>query len=427
MMPTPTDTLFNPAHHRVLVVDDEEIVVVALGETLRRERYQVVTTMNPVAALEILGRETFSVIITDQQMPQLSGLELLAHARQVQPESTRILITAVLSLDTVIDAINKGEVYRFIVKPWLREELLVTVQNAAQRSELVRRNLELQAARQDMNGRLVQLNEAREQQVKLIAEQNQQLSRLNEALERNLHRSVELCLRTMETLYPRLGLQARRAHDLCQRIGERLGLPVGQRQTLEIAAWLHDFGLIGAPEELLRRWRESPKTLDREERALIEQHPAVGEELAGFAHHLKEVGPTIRAHHERFDGEGYPDRLAGEDILWLGRLLAVTVAYVSAPDDSDGIEMVKQGSGTAFDPEAVRVFLRVVPETAAPRKAKTITLRELRPGMVLAKGVYTANGFLLHPEDHPLTSIDIEKLLNHSRIQPITQSLAVYC
>jgi DNA-binding NtrC family response regulator len=91
---------------RILVVDDEEIVLVALQEVLRREHYEVISTGDPAVALAELKKRPFAVIITDQRMPELTGLELLAQARQIQPDATRILITAVLSLDTVIDAFN---------------------------------------------------------------------------------------------------------------------------------------------------------------------------------------------------------------------------------------------------------------------------------------------------------------------------------
>jgi DNA-binding NtrC family response regulator len=128
--PSPQDNSL----HRILVVDDEEIVLVALRETLRREGYQVETTTDALRALEMVRQEQYAVIITDQMMPLLSGLEFLAQVKQIQPDATRILITAVLSLGTVIDAINKGEIYRFIVKPWLREELLATVRSDFQGS-----------------------------------------------------------------------------------------------------------------------------------------------------------------------------------------------------------------------------------------------------------------------------------------------------
>src|SRR4030095_8327768 len=96
---------------RLLLVDDEEAVLLALHETLRREGYDVVSFTDPAAALADLKQREFAVVVTDQRMPGLTGLELLAQARRLQPDTTRILITAVLNLDTVIEAINKGEIY----------------------------------------------------------------------------------------------------------------------------------------------------------------------------------------------------------------------------------------------------------------------------------------------------------------------------
>ena len=137
--------------HNLLVVDDEEIVLIALRDTLAREGYRIATAANALDALKLLKEQAFSVVITDQQMPMLTGLEFLAQVKQLQPDTTRILITAVLNLATVIDAINKGEIYRFIVKPWLREELLATLRNAVQRYDLICRNAALQATTLAMN------------------------------------------------------------------------------------------------------------------------------------------------------------------------------------------------------------------------------------------------------------------------------------
>lgn len=413
---------------RLLVVDDEDIVLVALRETLRRERYDVVATSSPTAALEELRKSEFSVIISDQCMPVMTGLELLAQAREIQPNATRILITAVLSLDTVIDAINKGEIYRFIVKPWLREELLVTIKNAVQRNELIRQNVRLQATTQAMNAQLVELNRSLEQQVKLVAQQNKQLGDMNQALEQNLLRSLELCLQTMQTFYPTLGHQARRAAEVCRSMAQVLNLPPEDRRVLESAAWLHDIGLVGVPRRIIRRWQEAPDALDAAERALIEQHPILGQELSSFTSGLEAVGTIIRAHHERYDGKGYPDQMVAGNIPWLARLLAVAVAEASSRlTREDTLEAIKLASGAAFDPQAVRVLLQALPLAPGPRKERQIALSELRPGMVLAQGIYTSNGMLLVPEGQQLNATFIEKLLNHNRVQPITQSLVVYC
>ena len=416
------------APQSVLIVDDEEIVLAGLRESLRREGYQVVTAPSAVIALQILQQQTFAVIISDQQMPEMTGLEFLSLAKELRPDATRILITAVLSLDTVIDAINKGEIYRFIVKPWLREELLATVKNAVQRCELIGRNAALQAETQEMNERLKHLNHSLEQQVSRVAEQNEKLAALNEALRENLEHSVQLCLHVMQTFYPTLGSQARRVFEICKTMADGLALLPDERQTLEISAWLHDIGLVGVPRHLIRRWQQEEQNLSEAERTLIEQHPVLGQELVGFVHHLETVGTVIRSHHERFDGSGYPDKMQGEQIPWLGRLLAVAVNYAESNYNSqDAVEAVKLGSGHAFDPDAVRAFLRALPQAAVPRREREVLLAELRPGMVLAKGIYTANGLLLIPEGQQLSALYIDKLLNHNRINPISQSLIVYC
>jgi response regulator RpfG family c-di-GMP phosphodiesterase len=198
--------------------------------------------------------------------------------------------------------------------------------------------------------------------------------------------------------------------------------------VLEISAWLHDIGLVGVPRHLIKRWDTEPDQLNEAELALIQQHPVLGQELAGFVHHLEAVGITIRAHHERFDGAGFPDRLAGEAIPWLARLLAVAVAYAESYQPSETtIETVRRGSGTAFDPEAVRAFLRSLPQAVVSRRQRMVLLSELTPGMVLAKGIYTANGILLMPDGQRLSEPYIDKLRNHNRINPISQSLMVFC
>ncbi|HZQ47859.1 MAG TPA: response regulator, partial [Verrucomicrobiae bacterium] len=288
-------SILKESGHPILIVDDEEIVLVALRDTLVREGYKVVASPHAIHALSILKEQPFSVVITDQQMPLVTGLEFLAQVKEIQPDATRILITAVLSLGTVIDAINKGEIFRFIVKPWLREELLATVKNASQRYELICSNSRLQATTQAMNEKLVQLNQTLEAQVAKVAEQNQRLEQLARAQEENLRQSVELCVQTMQTFYPTLGNQARRVSELCKTMAQGLELPPDQRQTLEISALIHDIGLVGVSRKLIKRWEQAPGSLSEAERALVQHHPILGEELAGFAHHLREVGPTIRA------------------------------------------------------------------------------------------------------------------------------------
>ena len=412
----------------ILVVDDEKIFLSVLLQTLQRAGYPAVAHSSPLDALEELKHRKFSVIISDQLMPDLTGLELLSKARQIQPFATRILATAVLNLDTVIAAINKGEIYRFIIKPWLHEEFIATLRNAIQRHQLICQNARLQEATQTMNGQLIELNRSLEQQVQLTTRQNQELGHLNTALETNLVRSLELCVHTMQTFYPSLGNQARRVTELCRAIGQIAKLPPDEQRALESAALLHDIGLVGIPRQIIRRWQDDPEALAEPERALIQQHPILGQELAAFVSHLDKVGPTIRGHHERYDGHGYPDQLVGENIPWLARLLAVPAAFASLRlTDEDATEKIKTGASTAFDPEALKIFLRALAVAAVPRRERQVSLGDLRPGMVLSRGIYTPSGLLLVPEGQRLNATYIEKVLNYNRVQALVQSLTVYC
>ena len=404
---------------RILVVDDEKVVLVSLRETLRLQGYEVFAVEDPVEALQLIQKTAFSVILSDQQMPTLTGLEFLAQAKEIQPHSVRILITAVLSLSTVIAAINKGEVYRFIVKPWLREELLVTIKNAVQRYELVSTNSLLHKQSIAMNQQLAS-------QLAMLDAQNRQLDRLNQTLQQNLDGSIQLCLKTMETFYPLLGQQARRVFALCQAMAEDLSLSNEQRHVLEISSRLCDIGLVRVPRDLIRNWQQTPDNLNDGELALIELHPVLGQQIVAFVEKLEGVGTTIRAHHERYDGTGYPDRLSDEQIPWLARLLAVAVAYVSSASDELGLEFVKTNSGAAFDPDAVRAFMRCLPHASVPRSQREVLLSELQPGMVVAQGIYTAHSILLIPEGQVLTEPHINLVRNHNHMYPITQSLLVF-
>jgi HD-GYP domain-containing protein (c-di-GMP phosphodiesterase class II) len=169
------------------------------------------------------------------------------------------------------------------------------------------------------------------------------------------------------------------------------------------------------------------ETLNPTERAIIEQHPILGEELVDFAANLKHVGRVIRGHHEQFDGRGYPDRLAGKEIPWLARLLAVAVAYAEqqAPHTA-AVEMLTLGSGWRFDPEAVQALLRALPHASLPRQEREISLSELKPGMTLAAGVKTRSGMLLVPEGQVLSEAHVEAINNHHRMQTLPSALLVF-
>jgi len=404
----------------ILIVDDDEAILESLSEQLRCEGYDVAASLTARRACELLASRSFAVVISDQRMPEMPGIELLAVAKDLQPHASRILITGLLSADTVIEAINKGEIFRFLAKPWLRAELLATVENAVNRHELVANNDLLQK-------QTTRLNEELEAKVTELGAKNRALDEAQAAMQANFDHSLELCYRIINTFYPLLGQHTKQVVSICQRMVSGGQFAGEEGKVLIAAAWLHDIGLIGFERALLHRFFSTPERLTEEDRMLLRQHPIYGQALATFVDQLTGVGETIRAHHERFDGRGYPDGLAGEMIPRTARSLAVVVHYVESgvPKDS-AIQSVLRQSGTAFDPEAVRLFLRIMPSNDVPLTMREVLVDELSPGMRLATGIYSPSGLLLMGEGQELNPVTIEKLKNHNLRTSIRQRLLVY-
>src|SRR4051812_46333022 len=412
---------------RILLVDDDDSMLFILQQTIAKEGYEVETALSAPEALQRVQQKQYALVMTDQRMPGMTGVDLLSRIQEIQPDTTRILITGVVELNTVIDSINKGEIYRFLMKPWLNEELLLTVRNGVQRYELIRRNAKLHDETVSMNERLVELNEELRAWVLREESQNLQLAKLNKTLQQNLQRSIELCLKTMEAFHPALGVQARRVHSLCCVMAETLGLSESERHVLEISAWLHDIGFLAVPRRVIKLWEKTPAKLSQSELETLQRHPVLGQELARFVHDLADVGLVIWAHHERFDGRGFPDRLSGDKIPWLGRLLAVAVAYAEAEQKGQNpAAILRKGSGKLFDPEAVKALVSAPKLPATVPREREIQVRDLLPGMTLAQGIYDAKGKLLVAAGGGLYKAAIQKLRKQHRTSPIEQLLLVY-
>ncbi|HVU31952.1 MAG TPA: HD domain-containing phosphohydrolase [Opitutaceae bacterium] len=416
-----------PTTSEILIVDDEPVVLTALKVTLEREGFPVVACTSPLKALAIVRERDFAVIISDQRMPEMAGLDFLVESRRLRPHASRILITAVLALPTIVDAINKGEIFRFVAKPWLREELVATVRNAVQRHDLVTRNEALQAETLSLNRQLREANSALEAKVKDLEQQRQHLDAANRELAGSYENSLELCRRILTTYDPILGGQAKALVEFATQMAATDKLNDGERHALRAAAWLCDLGLIGVPREMLRAFRTKSDQLTDRERGMLHNHPIYSQTLASLVDGRAEVGEVIRAHHERYDGRGYPDGLAGDAIPWPARCLAVAVGFVeSGLSKTAAIDALLAKSGVEYDPEAVRLFLKIGNLVQLPKQVREIMLEELEPGMVLANGIYSPHGLLLIGEGQPLSNTTIAKIRSHNRVTPISQRLLVY-
>lgn len=427
MLSIPVAPTAFPSPSTILVVDDEPVVLNALKFTLEREGFHVVACTSPMKALSILNDRDFAVIISDQRMPEMMGLDFLIESRRLRPHASRILITAVLALPTIVDAINKGEIFRFVAKPWLREELVATVRNAVQRHDLVTRNDALQAELKLVNSQLREANGDLERKVKDLEQEKQRVDAANHDLAASYENSLELCRRILTTYDPVLGGQAKALAEFSNLMAGTDLFNDDERHALRAAARLCDIGLIGVPREMMRAFRSKADQLTERERGMLHSHPIYGQTLASLVDSRTDVGEVIRAHHERYDGRGYPDGLSGNAIPWPARCLAVAVGFVeSGLSKTAALESILARSGTDYDPEAVRLFLKVSHLAQLPKQVREITLHELEAGMVLANGIFSPHGLLLIGEGQALSPATIAKIRNHNQVTPISQRLLVY-
>jgi len=308
---------------KILLVDDEGDILQSLRRLLRK-KFEMTTTVDPEEALRHLEQDTYAILLSDQRMPTMEGTELMAKAREISPDTVRIILTGYADINAATDAINQGGVYRFLQKPWNDAELLATLSQAADHFALVKENTRLQALTEKQNDKLKAFN--RSMQAKIV-ERTKQISQLNEVLSNAFRGTTQMLAKLAEMHSLVMSNHGERVASLSKEIGTRMGLSDRELHQLEVAATLHDIGKIGMRPALLRKHYS---VLSAEEKATLLAHATDGETLVKMVPHLQEAALLIRHHHERFEGKGFPDKLFGRKIPLGSRIIAAVNAYDNA-------------------------------------------------------------------------------------------------
>ncbi|MCD6293112.1 MAG: response regulator [Deltaproteobacteria bacterium] len=331
----------------ILLVDDEEMVLHALRRVLATSEWDLLVAGSGSQALEIMARQPVSLVISDQRMPEMSGLELLSVVKEKYPETIRIVLTGYAEMDVVVKAINQGEVYRFFTKPWNNDELLQTIR------EVLQKQL---ASYARISSYSDQLSRANLETVMALAE----------AIELKDHYTKGHCSRVRDYAL-QMALALNLSQDFCR--------------DLVYASLLHDCGKIGISESILN----INGALSEKQYREIQRHPILGFEMTCKIDYLRPASIIIRQHHERWDGRGYPDRLRGEEISLGGRIVAVADAfdamtssrpYRRALDFKVAVQELLDSRGSQFDPELVDVFVLLL-ETGSDDYVKLKANRRL--------------------------------------------------
>ena len=316
--------------HTILIVDDEINNIQLLKRTFRG-KYRIITASNGLEALETLksNLDSISLIVSDHKMPIMEGTKFLEEANKIAPDVIKILLTGFSDIEIITDAVNKCNLFQYVLKPFNPEELQEAVRSGIDKFDLA-------------SSKSLILKDLKELFYKTI----KSISSALDAKDPYTHgHSMRV------TLYSII-------------LAKELHISENQLEAIETAGLLHDIGKIAIPTAILCK----PGKLDDNEFEIMKSHPVNSEKLIASIKKLQEISPGVKHHHERWDGKGYPDHLAGEDIPYSARIIALadtydamtsTRSYRKALPHEIAIEEIKKCAGSQFDPVLAQKFVEI--------------------------------------------------------------------
>lgn len=323
--------------YRIIGVDDEEGILDSLTVLFDNSEYEFYGAQDPVEAIELVKKEHFDLMLLDFMMTPLHGDEVVEEIRKFNKELYILLLTGHKDMAPPLETIKRLDIQGYCEKSDKFDQLQLLVESGIKSVK----------------------------QMEEIKRINDKLSESNDKLEKAYLEMVETLRFAVEAKDTYTRGHSDRVSEYSLLIGEKLNLPPEQMKTLKIGALFHDIGKIGIPDAILLK---TDKLTD-DEYSEIKNHPAIGAHILSNASIFADIIPIVKHHHERYDGKGYPARLAGEDIPYLARIVAVADtfdamtsrrSYRQALDFDYTTNEIERCKGTQFDPAIADVFLEIL-------------------------------------------------------------------
>ena len=321
--------------YKIIAVDDEMGIIDSLKVYLRD--YSITGVTDPQEAIEKVKNELFDLMLLDYIMTPFHGDHVVEEIRKFNKDLYILLLTGHKDLAPPLETIKKLDIQGYCEKSDKFDQLLLLIESGLKSVE----------------------------QMNMIKQINEELADSKELLEKSYLESIEVLRRTVEVKDVYTRGHSDRVSEYSLLIGKKLNLPPEQMKTLKIGALFHDIGKIGIPDAILLK---TDKLTD-DEYSEIKNHPAIGAHILSNASIFADIIPIVKHHHERYDGKGYPARLAGEDIPYLARIVAVADtfdamtsrrSYRQALDFDYTMNEIERCKGTQFDPAIADVFLEIL-------------------------------------------------------------------
>ena len=321
--------------YKIIAVDNEMGIIDSLKVYLRD--YSITGVTDPQEAIEKVKNEHFDLMLLDYIMTPFHGDHVVEEIRKFNKDLYILLLTGHKDLAPPLETIKKLDIQGYCEKSDKFDQLLLLIESGLKSVE----------------------------QMNIIKQINEELADSKELLEKSYLESIEVLRKTVEVKDVYTRGHSDRVSEYSLLIGEKLNLPPEQMKTLKIGALFHDIGKIGIPDAILLK---TDKLTD-DEYSEIKNHPAIGAHILSNASIFADIIPIVKHHHERYDGKGYPARLAGEDIPYLARIVAVADtfdamtsrrSYRQALDFDYTTNEIERCKGTQFDPAIADVFLEIL-------------------------------------------------------------------
>ncbi len=383
---------------KILLVDDDKVTLSLLEKSLQGQGHLIVSVSDGSLAWNTIRREQFDMVISDWLMPELDGIELCKRIRSSQLDHYIYLIL-ISSQDTRADIVNglRAGVDDYLTKPINIEEL---------------------KARVDIGQRIVSLEHSLKQRYQDLA--------------RNYYQTIHMFTQLLEVFDEKLGGHCRRVGRLCLQLAKlHPGVSDKQYAKAEAAGLVHDVGMVGLPPAV---YSKLPVEMNAEEKQLYRSHPERGALIMEQVDMLKPIAQIIRMHHEQYNGRGFPDSLAGDDIPLLSQLVGAAsvyddLRYIQGLDCDDIPEHLQRMRGYQLAPEIVDLLLEIHVKLIEKEKSvndRPLKVEELKEGMVLSRNIYLKTGAFIMAADTKLTAESIDKLKHYVKLKAIADKVYVH-
>lgn len=342
---------------RILVADDDPDVRGLICAMLSHAGYLTIDAVNAKTAIILLAKQECDVVISDIKMPGMSGIDLLKTIHRNSPDIPVILITGFPDLSTATEAVRMHSAVDYLIKPVSGQDLLQAVKRAAELKRVRDENKELSEKNRQYRLHLEDMVEAK----------NQELTASYRELQASYDFSLEAMVAMLDAREQATGKHSIRVRDLVLAAAMEMKLPQEELDHIARGTLLHDIGKIGIPDSILLKQSQ----LTDEEWTIMRTHVQIGYDIVKASSYLAPAAEIVLAHHERFDGSGYPRGLKGRDICLGARIFAIIDAYDAmrsvrvyqgSVSEQQAVKEILRCSGTHFDPEIVNIFRHVQPQ-----------------------------------------------------------------